>query len=61
MFINAIYTKKQLDKTKFSRKGFNKYSKEEMIKLTEENGMKIIKIIEIKDNKSYCIISENVK
>jgi len=61
IFINAIYTKKQLDKTKFSRKGFNKYSKEEMIKLTEENGMKIIKIIEIKDNKSYCIISENVK
>jgi len=61
IFINAIYTKKQLDKTKFSRKGFNKYSKEEIIKITEENGMTIKKIIEIKENISYCIISEYVK
>ena len=60
IFINAIYTKEYLDKTEFSKYGFIKYSKEDMIKLTEENGMKIIKIIEIKDNKSYCIISENV-
>ena len=58
IFINAIYTKKQLDKTNFSRKGFNKYSKEEVIKITEENGMTIKKIIEIKKNISYCIISE---
>jgi len=61
IFINAIYTKKQLDKTKISRKGFNKYSKEEIIKITEENGMTIKKIIEIKENISYCIISEYVK
>jgi len=61
IFINAIYTKEYLDKTEFSKYGFNKYSKEEMVKLTEENGMKTIKTIEIKENKSYCIISENVK
>ena len=61
IFINAIYTKKQLDKTKFSKKGFNKYTKEEIIKITEENGMTIKKIIEIKENISYCIISEYVK
>ena len=61
IFINAIYTKKQLDKTKFSRKGFKKYSKEEIIKISEENGITIKKIIEIKKNISYCIISEYVK
>ena len=61
IFINVIYTKKQLDKTNISRKGFKKYSKDEIIKITEENGMTIKKIIEIKENKSYCIISENVK
>jgi len=61
LFINAIYTKEYLDKTEFSKYGFIKYSKEDMLKLTEENGMKIKNIIEIKKNKSYCIISENVK
>jgi len=61
IFINAIYTKEYLDKTEFSKYGFIKYSKEDMLKLTEENGMKIKNIIEIKKNKSYCIISENVK
>jgi len=60
IFINAIYTKKQLDKTKFSGNGFNKYSKEEIVKITEENGMTIKKIIKIKENISYCIISEYV-
>ena len=61
LFINAIYTKEYLDKTEFSKYGFIKYSKEDMLKLTEENGMKIKNIIEIRKNKSYCIISENVK
>jgi len=61
IFINAIYTKEHLDKTEFSKYGFNKYSREDMVKLTEENGMKIKETIEIKKNKSYCIISENVK
>jgi len=61
IFINAIYTKEYLDKTEFSKYGFIKYSKEDMLKLTEENGMKIKNIVEIKKNKSYCIISENVK
>jgi len=61
IFINAIYTKEHLDKTKFSNYGFNKYSKEDILNLTEENGMKIIKLIEIIKNKSYCIISKNIK
>jgi hypothetical protein len=32
-----------------------------MEKITQENGMKIIETIEINKNKSYCIISKNVK
>ena len=59
IFLNVIYTKEYLDKIKYTRYGFDKYSKDEIIKLTEENGMKINKVIEIKQNKSYCIISEN--
>jgi ubiquinone/menaquinone biosynthesis C-methylase UbiE len=61
IFINVIYTKEYLDKIKYTKYGFNKYSKDELINITEENGMKIKEIVEIKKNKSYCIISENVK
>jgi len=61
MFLNAIYTKGYLDKIIYTKYGFNKYSIEDIKKVTEENGMKINKIVEIKKNKIYCIISENDK
>ena len=51
MFINVIYTKY----------GFNKYGVEEIEKITKDNGMKIIKTVEINKNKSYCIVSENTR
>jgi len=59
IFLNAVYTKEYLDKIIYTKYGFNKYSIEDIIKITEENGMKIIKAIEIKKNKAYCILSEN--
>jgi len=59
IFLNVIYTKEYLDKIIYTKYGFNKYSVKDIIKITEENGMKIIKTVEIKKNKAYCIISEN--
>jgi effector-binding domain-containing protein len=38
--------------------GFNKYTVDDIKKLTENNGMSIIKTIEIQKDKSYCIISK---
>jgi len=61
IFINVIYTKKYLEKILFTKYGFNKYSVEEIEKITKNNGMEIIGTIEIKKNKSYCIISKNKK
>ena len=61
IFLNAIYTKEYLDNIIYTKYGFNKYSIKDIIKITEENGMKINKIVEIKENKIYCIISENEK
>ena len=61
MFINVIYTKEYLNKIIYTKYGFNKYGVEEIEKTTKDNGMKIIKTVEIKKNKSYCIISENIK
>jgi ubiquinone/menaquinone biosynthesis C-methylase UbiE len=59
IFLNVIYTKGYLNKIIYTKYGFKKYTVEEIEKITEDNGMKIIKTIEIKKNKSYCIISQN--
>jgi hypothetical protein len=59
--MNVIYTKEYLDKIIYTKHGFNKYTVEEIKDITEENGMKIIETIEIKKNKSYCIISEKIE
>jgi len=40
---------------------FNKYTLNEIEKITEKYGMKILEIIEIRRNESYCIISEKFK
>ena len=48
IFFNVIYTKEYLDKIIYTKYGFNKYSVEEIKNITENNGMEIIKIIEIK-------------
>jgi len=61
IFLNAIYTKEYLDKIIYTKYGFNKYYLADIIKITEENGMRILKTVEIKKNKAYCIISENKK
>jgi SAM-dependent methyltransferase len=60
-FLNVIYTKEYLDKIFFSKYGFNKYTIDEIKNITENNRLKIIGIKEIRKNKSYCIISENIK
>ena len=61
IFLNVIYTKEYLNKIIYTKYGFKKYTVYEIKNITEENVMKIIKTIEIRRNKSYCIISENIK
>ena len=61
IFLNVIYTKEYLNKIIYTKYGFKKYTVEEIKDITEKNGMKINKIIEIRKNKSYYIISENRK
>ena len=56
IFLNIIYTKEYLNKIIYTKYGFNKYTVEEIKNITENNGMEILKIIEIKRNKSYCIV-----
>nr|WP_255949254.1 class I SAM-dependent methyltransferase [Brucepastera parasyntrophica] len=61
IFLNIIYTKEFLDKIIYTKYGFQKYTIEEIGKITEENGMRILDIVEITKKKSYCIIAGNKK
>jgi ubiquinone/menaquinone biosynthesis C-methylase UbiE len=59
-FFNVIYTEEYLNKIIYTKYGFKKYSVKELENITKDNGMKIKDVIEIKRNKSYCIISEKI-
>jgi ubiquinone/menaquinone biosynthesis C-methylase UbiE len=59
LFLNVIYTKDYLNKIIYTKYGFKKFTAEEIVNITKENGMEIINTIEIVKNKSYCIVSKN--
>jgi ubiquinone/menaquinone biosynthesis C-methylase UbiE len=61
IFMNVMYTKKYLGKMLFTKYGFNKYSVEEIEKITKDNGMEIMETIGIKKNILYNIQEQKVK
>jgi cyclopropane fatty-acyl-phospholipid synthase-like methyltransferase len=60
IFINIIVINKYLNKIFYKKYGYKELSIEKIKEITEKH-MRIKKIIEIRKNKSYCIISENIK
>jgi SAM-dependent methyltransferase len=57
IFINVFHTKEYLDKIIYTKHGFQKYTAEQIEKSTKDNGLEVIKKIEIIKDKTYCIIS----
>lgn len=57
IFINVIYSKQWLDNIKYTQYGFLKYTPRDLEEATLRNGLSVFKVIEIKKNVSYCIIS----
>lgn len=55
-FINAVYTKEWLSKTKMAEKGFKKFEPEELIQLGKQAGFENIKVISIVKDKSFAIV-----
>lgn len=58
LFLNAVYTKKWLDKLPITRYGFVKFTATELKELIERNGFSEVQIIEIQKNKSLCIVAK---
>jgi SAM-dependent methyltransferase len=61
IFINIISKNEYFNKIIYKRYGYKEYDVEEIKEITERYGMKIIKTVEIRKDKTYCIISENIK
>lgn len=55
-FINAVYTKEWLSRTKMADKGFKKFEREELIELGKQAGFENIEVIEIVKGKSFAVI-----
>jgi ubiquinone/menaquinone biosynthesis C-methylase UbiE len=58
IFINVFYSKELLDKMHHAQYGYSKYSIDQIIGMTEKSGLKIIRVIEIQKDVSFCIIAE---
>ena len=57
-FYNVFYSKEWLDKLRYPRYGFSKYTIDEMLETTTNCGLKIERIIEISKGKTYCIVGK---
>ena len=55
-FINAVYTKEWLSRTKMADKGFKKFEPEELVALGKQAGFEKIEISEIVKGKSFAVI-----
>lgn len=58
LFLNTVYTKEWLNKIPYTKYGFSKYTMDEIVAMTEKNGLKINQVIEIQKDVSFCIIAE---
>lgn len=60
IFINAIYSKEFLDKIRYTKYGFSKYTPKEIEEVALLNGFNVVKTIETKLDSSYCIILQKI-
>lgn len=55
-FINAVYTKEWLSKTKMAEKGFKKFGPAELVELGKQAGFENIEVAEIVKGKSFAVV-----
>ncbi len=55
-FINAVYTKEWLSRTKMAEKGFKKFEPAELVELGRLAGFESIEVVEIVKGKSFAVV-----
>lgn len=58
IFLNVFHLKKLLDQLPISQYGYSKYTSEQIEKITIQNGLKVMNILEIDPGKSICVIAK---
>ncbi|MDR0682183.1 MAG: class I SAM-dependent methyltransferase [Dysgonamonadaceae bacterium] len=56
--LNVFYSKDFLDNMAHAQYGYSKYSIEQVVKMTEKSGLKVVRVIEIQTEMSYCVIAK---
>jgi len=56
IFINAVYTKEWLSRTKMADKGFKKFDADQLIELGKQAGFTDCSVVDIVNGKSYAIV-----
>ncbi|MCQ2614069.1 MAG: class I SAM-dependent methyltransferase [Treponemataceae bacterium] len=55
-FVNAVYTKEWLSRTKMADKGFKKFEPDELVELGKQAGFENIEVTEIVKEKSFAVV-----
>ncbi|MDR0917435.1 MAG: class I SAM-dependent methyltransferase [Oscillospiraceae bacterium] len=55
VFVNAVYTREFLDGLRYTKRGFAKYSPEELAAAGERSGFSV-EIVPIASGKAYCVV-----
>lgn len=55
-FVNAVYTKEWLTKTKMAEKGFKKFDSQDLVEAGKKAGFEEIQVHEIAKNKSFAVV-----
>lgn len=56
-FANVFYTKKRLDKLKYTQYDFKKFTKDEMLDNVKKMSYSKVELIEIKKDYAYCLVA----
>jgi ubiquinone/menaquinone biosynthesis C-methylase UbiE len=57
VFANLFYTKEWLDKLKYTKYDFKKYSKDELVDLVAGIGFSKVELVELKKDCAYCLLT----
>lgn len=55
-FVNAVYTKEWLTRTKMAEKGFKKFDPDDLVELGKQAGLTDITVSEIKKGRNFAVI-----
>jgi Methylase involved in ubiquinone/menaquinone biosynthesis len=57
VFVNVFYGKDFLDRMPHAKYGYEKYTAEQVVTMTEKSELEVIRVVELMPGESYCIVA----